>query len=82
MAAVPRCRRVSDYKPRKLGAPLSNTELLLLPHVAEGRSDKEIARLAAISSRTVEAHVRHMLQKSGAQNRTALAVWACRTGKI
>ncbi len=43
--------------------------------VAQGLSNKEIARRLQLSVRTVESHVRNALAKVGVPNRTQLATW-------
>jgi len=48
------------------------------PLLADGRSNKEIARLLRISEKTVKAHVISVLAKLGAADRTQAAVMAVR----
>jgi DNA-binding NarL/FixJ family response regulator len=48
--------------------------------LVEGRSDKEIADVLSISSRTVGAHVTHLLTRLGVETRTAAATYAVRHG--
>ena len=55
---------------------ISTREIDVARLVAEGLSNKEIARRLHLSVRTVETHVRHMLTKTGLDNRTQLATWA------
>jgi predicted ATPase/DNA-binding CsgD family transcriptional regulator len=57
-----------------LGISTRETDVVRL--VAEGLSNKEIAKRLHVSVRTVETHVRHMLTKTGLDNRTQLATWA------
>ena len=44
--------------------------------VADGLANKAIGSRLHLSVRTVESHVRHVLQKLGLENRTQLATWA------
>lgn len=44
--------------------------------IAEGKSNKEIARLLLITVRTVETHIEHMFVKLGAVSRVQIAVWS------
>jgi two-component system nitrate/nitrite response regulator NarL len=44
--------------------------------VAEGLSNKEIARRLEISDGTVKVHLQHIYSKLGIRNRTTLAVLA------
>jgi DNA-binding CsgD family transcriptional regulator len=54
---------------------VSEREFDVVRLVAEGLSNKEIARRLHLSVRTVESHVRHALTKTGLINRTQLATW-------
>lgn len=55
---------------------LSEREEDILQCVAGGLSNKAIARRLLITESTVKAHVRSILRKMGASNRTQAAVWA------
>ena len=48
--------------------------------LAEGRSNKEIARSLVVSERTVKGHVSNILGKLGLQDRTQAALYAVRHG--
>ena len=48
--------------------------------VAEGLTDREIARRLFISERTAEGHVQQIRNKLGFDNRTQIASWATRQG--
>jgi predicted ATPase/DNA-binding CsgD family transcriptional regulator len=72
----------SAPRPRTLHAlGISEREIDVVRLVAEGRSNKEIAKRLHVSVRTVETHVRHMLTKTGLDNRTQLATWARERGE-
>jgi serine/threonine-protein kinase PknK len=60
---------------------ISTREIDVVRLIAEGLSNKEIARRLHLSVRTVETHVRHMLTKTGLVNRTQLATWARERGE-
>ena len=60
---------------------ISAREIDVVRLVAEGLSNKEIAKRLHVSVRTVETHVRHMLTKTGLDNRTQLATWARERGE-
>ena len=62
--------------------PLSARELDVLRRMAEGRSNKQIARDLEISEHTVKFHVNAVLGKLGAQSRTEAVVRATRAGLI
>ena len=55
---------------------ISEREIDVVRLVAEGLSNKEIAKSLHVSVHTVETHIRHMLTKTGLVNRTQLATWA------
>lgn len=66
----------------ELVEPLSSRELEVLRHLAEGLSNKEIARALGISENTVKFHVNAILSKLGAQSRTEAVVRATRAGLL
>ena len=57
---------------------LTAREREVLALIAEGRSNREIARLLTVSEKTVKAHVSSVLAKLGVQDRTQAAVYAVR----
>jgi len=59
---------------------LSARELDALRLLAAGKSNPEIADALVISVNTVDRHVTHILQKTGASNRTEAAAFAHRHG--
>ena len=59
---------------------LSARELDVLRLVAKGNPNKVIARDLGLAEATVKVHVKAILQKASAQNRTELAVWAREVG--
>lgn len=61
---------------------LTPRELEVLRGLAEGLSNKQIARQLAISEHTVKFHVNAILGKLGAQSRTEAVVRATRAGLI
>ncbi len=65
-----------------LAEPLSARELEVLRYLAEGLSNKEIARKMAISENTIKFHVNAILGKLGAQSRTEAVVRATRAGLV
>jgi DNA-binding CsgD family transcriptional regulator len=62
--------------------PLSARELEVLRHLAEGASNKAIARMLGISAHTVKFHVAAILDKLGATSRTEAATLAIRAGLL
>lgn len=61
---------------------LTERELLILKHVAQGLTNQEIAELFVISERTVRNHVGNILNKLHLANRTQAALYAVREGII
>jgi two-component system nitrate/nitrite response regulator NarL len=57
-------------------ASLTDRELEVLGQLACGGSNKVIARTCRISESTVKIHVKSILRKVQAQNRTQAAIWA------
>jgi two-component system, NarL family, response regulator LiaR len=57
---------------------LTEREREVLREIAEGRTDKEIARSLAIALSTVKSHVRSILDKLGVDNRTQAVVHVLR----
>ena len=59
---------------------LTPRELEVMGMLVEGCTNQEIARALVVATRTVAAHVEHILFKLGAASRTLAAVRAVRTG--
>jgi DNA-binding CsgD family transcriptional regulator len=64
----------------ELPAGLSEREAEVLRLVARGLSDRQISDQLFVSPRTINSHIRNMLNKTGAVNRTELSVWAVAQG--
>lgn len=62
------------------GASLTTREREILMLVAEGLSNRQIARRLHISERTARTHVSSILSKLGLASRTQAALWAIREG--
>jgi two-component system nitrate/nitrite response regulator NarL len=54
---------------------LTRRELQILKYIAEGLSNKLIARKLDIAESTVKVHVKHMLKKLGFRSRVEAAIW-------
>tara|TARA_R110002012_G_scaffold301666_2_gene502033 strand:+ start:961 stop:1608 length:648 start_codon:yes stop_codon:yes gene_type:complete len=61
---------------------LTTREQLILTHVAQGKSSKEIARILNISFRTVEAHRRNMKSKLNIESLAELICYAVDHGLV
>jgi two-component system, NarL family, nitrate/nitrite response regulator NarL len=55
---------------------LSAREIAILERIVRGDSNKHVARFFKIAEPTVKAHVKAILRKIGASNRTQAAIWA------
>ena len=62
------------------GESLTTREIDVLKHVAEGKRNREIATHLFISEDTVKGHVRHIMEKLSAQDRTQAVAIALRRG--
>lgn len=63
-------------------APLTRRETQTLRYMAEGYSNKQIARTLFVSEQTIKNHVSSVQHKLGANNRTHAVVLALRLGCI
>jgi DNA-binding NarL/FixJ family response regulator len=61
---------------------LSAREIEVLKHVANGNRNREIAQLLFISEETVKVHIKHIMEKLGASDRTQAVAIAVRRGII
>jgi DNA-binding NarL/FixJ family response regulator len=62
--------------------PLTPREMDVLRLLAQGQSNKEIARALHLVEDTVKDHVRHILAKLGVQSRTQAVLAAMRLGMV
>lgn len=69
-----------DPRPSDLLGSLTTREREVLGLVAEGRTNKEIARHLAVSPATIKAHVERIIAKLGVADRTQAAVLVTRAG--
>ena len=63
-------------------APLTSRETQILSYIAEGNSNKQIARILEISEQTIKNHVSAILRKLNANDRAHAVVLAIRHGWI
>jgi DNA-binding NarL/FixJ family response regulator len=61
---------------------LTEREVDVLQHVAGGNRNRDIAEQLSISEETVKVHVKHIMEKLGATDRTAAVAIAVRRGII
>ncbi|AUG80337.1 LuxR family transcriptional regulator [Kitasatospora sp. MMS16-BH015] len=64
--------------PAGRGGTLTEREREVLSHIADGRSNREIARALLLSEKTVKTHVSNILMKLDLADRTQAALWAVR----
>ncbi|MET9727250.1 response regulator transcription factor [Streptomyces zaomyceticus] len=62
------------------GPALTEREREVLGLIADGRSNREIARALVLSEKTVKTHVSNILMKLDLADRTQAALWAVRHG--
>ena len=79
------CAELRDSMPESSAPMLADGRLTPREHevlrlIAEGRSNRKIADALSLSERTVENHVRHILDKLDLDSRTAAATFAVRHG--
>jgi DNA-binding NarL/FixJ family response regulator len=61
---------------------LTSREVEILQHVAEGNRNRDIAERLFISEGTVKVHIKHIMEKLGANDRTQAITIAVRRGII
>jgi DNA-binding NarL/FixJ family response regulator len=61
---------------------LTARETEVLKHVADGNRNRDIAELLFISEETVKVHIKHIMDKLGAKDRTQAIAIAVRRGII
>jgi DNA-binding CsgD family transcriptional regulator len=76
------CRQSGD--PAKSGSthlfaaqsrPLTKRELEVVEWIAAGKRNGEIGKILGCSSRTVQKHVQHILEKLDLETRIAVCIW-------
>src|SRR5205823_14722488 len=55
--------------------PLTKREIEVVEWIAAGKRNREIGKILGCSSRTVQKHVQHILEKLHLETRTAVCVW-------
>lgn len=67
---------VSQPQPSSTDSQFSHRELEILRGLRDGAPNKAIARKLDVAEVTVKLHVKSLLKKIGAENRTRAAIWA------
>ncbi|MGN6300252.1 MAG: response regulator [Angustibacter sp.] len=68
--------------PRTAVAELTDREREVVVLIAEGRTNRDIARTLGVAERTARTHVSNILTKLGLASRTQAAMWAVREGLV
>lgn len=76
MAAAPVRSRADDTRVHGL----SRREREIVHHLVHGASNKVIANALQITEATVKVHLKAIMKKTKAANRTQVAIWASRVG--
>jgi DNA-binding NarL/FixJ family response regulator len=77
-------QRLVEREPRAR-APMPNLtprELEVIRLMAEGQSNRTIAGRLNLTEAAVKVHIRRVLRKLGATNRTQAAIWAVERGLV
>ncbi len=69
-------------EPPSSKAALTKRQLATLMLLAQGLSNRAIARRLEIGEETVKSHVKALLERLNLNNRTALVLWAIRQGVV
>ncbi|HEX8076534.1 MAG TPA: helix-turn-helix transcriptional regulator [Chthoniobacterales bacterium] len=56
--------------------PLTKRELEVVEWIAAGKRNSEIGEILGCSSRTIQKHVQHILEKLHVETRTAVCLWS------
>lgn len=78
---IPR-RIAAHLTERMLRADLTDRELSILELLSQGSTNKEIAKMLVISDNTVRHHVKNIMEKLQASDRTEAVAMAIRSGVI
>jgi DNA-binding NarL/FixJ family response regulator len=81
LALFPPTRSISarQEEKRKFGG-LTERERQVAAFIAQGKSNREIAKVLFVGERTIETHVSNILSKLGFEARTQIAAWAADKG--
>ena len=73
-------RMHADGRTPRFQRGLSGREVEILRHLLDGDSNKMIANHLGITEATVKVHLKSLIRKIGASNRTQAAIWALNNG--
>lgn len=75
-------KEISASKAKKIEEDLTIRESEILVLIAQGNSNKEIAKLLFISEKTVKNHLTHIFRKINVDDRTQAAIYAMKHGLV
>jgi len=78
-------QRLAHGTPREAEQPqerLTPREVVVLQLLAQGQTNREIARTLGVSVGTIKVHVQHIIAKLGVSDRTQAAVRAVELGLL
>lgn len=75
-------RLMNEIQQPKGHAELTERELAVLCHLAQGLTNREIGEQMSIGQETVKTHVSHVFSKLGTRSRTEAALYAWREGLV
>lgn len=81
-AAMPDVVAAQDGENTCIEETFSTRELQVLAILRDGKSNKLIARELGLSEATVKVHIKNVLRKLGASNRTEAAIWMTKHGRF
>ena len=74
--------KLGRAKEKRISKELTKREHEILAHIADGRSNKDVADALFISVKTVETHKSHILEKLGLKNTAELVKYAIKNNLI
>jgi DNA-binding NarL/FixJ family response regulator len=73
-------RERNSHRDGARASGLTSRELEIIVEMTKGATDREIARKACLGESTVKSHIRSILRKIGARNRTQAVAYVLRKG--
>jgi DNA-binding CsgD family transcriptional regulator len=73
-----RSAKINERPPvyRERPRSLTKRELEVVEWIAAGKRNREIGEILGCSSRTIQKHVQHILEKLHVETRTAVCLWS------
>jgi DNA-binding NarL/FixJ family response regulator len=80
LGSLPQEKPPSPHQTTQNAFGLTGREHAVALMIAQGKSNREIADILAVSRRTIEAHARNLSSKLGFTSRAQIVVWATEQG--